>query len=101
MQDSTTRKRVVDRKLDTAKLKALVRRKTSAWAKVYMAEPEGPDLVRSLLLGAEAIVREHLGQMPEERRESFRSGAISRAYQEGRACLASVDIWSADIFSDH
>jgi hypothetical protein len=89
----------VNRKLDTAKLKKLVRRKTSAWAKVYMTEPDGPELVRSLLLGAESIVREHLGQMPEEMRGDFGSGAISRAYHEGRACLAPVDIWSADIFT--
>lgn len=86
--------------VDERKLKKLIRRKTAAWAKIYAAEPDASELVRSLLRGAESIVREHLGLMPPDLRNRFGQGTISRAFNQGRECLATTDLYRTDIFTN-
>lgn len=85
-------------RIDKMKLADLIRRETEAWAEVYAKEREGPELVRALLRGAEAVVREHLGWMPPEERADFGWGYNSRGYCQGRMCMYEVDLYRADIF---
>ena len=64
------------------KFRLAVWRKTRAWAEVYRHQEDGPQLIRSLLLGVENAVRRRSGTLPENEREMSR-GAISRAWLAG------------------
>jgi len=84
--------------IDREKLRALVARECREWAELYAKEPEGPELVRALMRGAEFIVLTHLGLMPESERAQFGDGYNRRGFFQGRQCLAYVDLYEADIF---
>lgn len=65
------------------KLKQAIHRRTRAWADVYRPQPDGPQLIRSLLLGVENGVRRRLGTLPEHERHGPPE-AIRRAFVQGQ-----------------
>lgn len=71
------------------KLREAVWRQCRAWAEVYRHEPEGPQLIRSLLLGVENGIRRRTGTLPEHERHCPQ-GAILRAWSTGKKLAEEI-----------
>lgn len=69
---------------DRKKLRLAIHRRTRAWVEVYRHEPDGPALIRSLLLGVQAGLGRRTGQMTYEEWSRIPHDAIQRAWSEGR-----------------
>lgn len=64
------------------RLRRAIRSAAKDWAAIYAKEPDGPHLIKSLLLGLERGIRDRLGKLPEDQR-GMPPGVASRAFWTG------------------
>jgi hypothetical protein len=82
------------------KLKQAIHRRTRAWADVYRMQPDGPQLIRSLLLGVENGVRRRLGTLPEHERRGPPE-AIRRAFVQGQKLAEEIPLALIDLYGKY
>lgn len=82
------------------KLKQAIHRRTRAWADVYRTQPDGPLLIRSLLLGVENGIRRRLGTLAERERHGPPE-AIRRAFVQGQKLAEEIPLALIDLYGKH